>query len=251
VTFNYKANESVREVYRLLNEYYKEYYGEKEEIENKTADPDDDDIEDQLSKAIDETKQESVKRAMLFQSVETGANGVVFIKSHIDEFYELGEKIIRDLFTTQQKKTKFTNRMLPIMRVCRAKIEDIINTSGELFDQHFLKEPCTFAINFNKRLNNDIQRDDVIKELAALVSQKNILNKVNLKEPKKTILVEVIKGLCCITVVQDYILLKKYNLNELTTKPDSAKEEQSENAEKEPENNSQDPVETKDPEDEN
>jgi tRNA acetyltransferase TAN1 len=74
---------------------------------------------------------------------------------------------------------------------------------------------------------------------------------VNLKEPKKTILVEVIKGLCCITVVTDYITLKKYNLNELTTKPDSAKEEQSVNAEKEPEENSQDPAETKDPEDEN
>lgn len=247
MTFNYKANESVREVYRLLNEYYKEYYGGKEAIEVKTADPDDDDIEDQLSKAIDDTKQESAKKAMLFQSVDTGANGVVFIKSHIDEFYELGERIIRDLFTTQQKKTKFTNRMLPIMRTCRAKLDDIINTSGELFDQHFLKEPCTFAINFNKRLNNDIQRDDVIKELAALVSQKNMLNKVNLKEPKKTILVEVIKGLCCITVVTDYILLKKYNLNELTTKPESAKADQ---AEKEPEENSQDPVDTKEPEDE-
>ncbi|XP_070496125.1 THUMP domain-containing protein 1 homolog [Chironomus tepperi] len=241
VTFNYKANDSVREVYRLLNEYYREYFGGKGEIENKVADPDiDDDIEDQLSKAIDKTKQESEKKAMLFQSVDTGANGVVFIKSNIDEFFELGEKIIRDLFTTQQKKTKFTNRMLPIMRTCRAKMEDIVNTSGELFDQHFLKEPSTFAIIFNKRLNNDIQRDDVIKELAALVSQKNMLNKVNLKEPKKTILVEIIKGLCCLTVVTDYILLKKYNLNELTTKPDSNKAEK---AEKEPEEKVQDPVE--------
>lgn len=184
---------------------------------------------------------------MLFQSVDTGANGVVFIKSQIDEFYELGEKIIRDLFTTQQKKTKFTNRMLPIMRTCRAKLDDIINTSGELFDQHFLKEPCTFAINFNKRLNNDIQRDDVIKELAALVSQKNMRNKVNLKEPKKTILVEVIKGLCCITVVTDYILLKKYNLNELTSKAENVMVDQ---AEKQSEENPQDSVETKDPEDE-
>lgn len=74
--------------------------------------------------------------------------------------------------------------MLPIEIVCKAKMEDIKNAAGELFDKHFLKEPSTFAINFNKRFNNDIQRDEVIKELADLVSMKNIGNKVNLKDPQ-------------------------------------------------------------------
>ena len=58
------------------------------------------------------------------------------------------------------------------------------NAAGLLFDLHFLKEPSTFAINFNKRFNNDIQRDEVIKELADLVTMKNIGNTVNLKEPQ-------------------------------------------------------------------
>lgn len=226
VTFNYKAKESVREVYKLLNEYHREYYGGKAENESPSnennEDEDEDDIDAQLSKAISDTKKETEKKTNLFQSVETGANGCVFIKSNIDEFYEFGERVIRDLSRLTYKKTKFTNRMVPILKVCRANMEDIINTSGELFDDHFLKEPCTFAINFNKRFNNDIQRDTVIKELASLVSQKNLMNKVNLKEPKKTILVEVIKGLCCITVINDYILLKKYNLNELSLKSENS-----------------------------
>lgn len=219
VTFNYKQKECLREIYKLLNEYHKEYYGNSNEQQDATV-PDDEDIEDQLSKAITDTKQESAKKSNIFNAMETGANGCLFVKASIDEYHELGEKLIRDLSALSFKKTKFTNRMVPIDIVCRTNMEAIKNASGELFDQHFLKEPSTFAIIFNKRLNNDVQREDVIKELASLVSQKNILNKVDLKNAKKTILVEVIKGLCCITVLNDYFLLKKYNLNELSVKTD-------------------------------
>jgi tRNA acetyltransferase TAN1 len=66
----------------------------------------------------------------------------------------------------------------------QAKIEDMKNAAGVLFDKHFLKEPSTFAINFNKRFNNDLNRDEVIKELAELVAMKNPGNKVNLKNPE-------------------------------------------------------------------
>ncbi|KAG5680594.1 hypothetical protein PVAND_010090 [Polypedilum vanderplanki] len=222
VTYNFKEKESVREIYKLLNEYYQDQHNaEKNEETPKNKEGSDDeeeeeeDITKQLNAEIDKAKQETKEKSNLFQALETGTNSCVFIKTTIEDYRNLCFKIVKDLFDTKVKKTRFTNRFIPVDRVCRANITDIVNNAGELFDLHFLKESSTFAINFNRRCNNDIIRDDVIKELAALVTQKNIKNKVNLKFPEKTILVEIIKGLCLISIIPDYIKLRKYNLNEI------------------------------------
>lgn len=55
----------------------------------------------------------------------------------------------------------------------------------------------------------------VIQELAKLIDFKNSAHKVDLKMPKVAIIVEVIKGLCCISILPDYFKLKKYNIHEL------------------------------------
>lgn len=211
VTCNFKERDATKECYKLLNEYYK---GDGE-IQVVQPDEDDDDIAGQLKKEIEKTQQEVKERNQLFTSVTTGVQNLLFIRSAIGDPTELGVKIMRDLAATKLKKTKFTLRMLPIAAVTKTKMEDITNAAGELFDKHFLKEPCTFAINFNKRYNHDTSREEVINELAALVSLKNPHNKVNLKEPQKSVVVEVVKGLCMIAVVPDYLKLKKYNLHEL------------------------------------
>lgn len=52
----------------------------------------------------------------------------------------------------------------------------------------------------------------------------NPKNKVDLTNPELTIIVEVIKAVCCISVVKDYTLYRKYNVQEVvkedTPKPD-------------------------------
>jgi tRNA acetyltransferase TAN1 len=220
VTYNFKEKESVREIYKLLNEYYQKQQPPKAEGElpenDDGEDDDEEDITKQLSAEIVKTQQETQEKSNLFQAVETGTNNCVFIKTSISVNHrELGFSIINDLFATKMKKTRFSNRLIPIDRVCRANITEITATAGALFDLHFLSGSSTFAINFNRRCNGDVKRDDVIRELAALVTQKNMKNKVNLKNPQKTVLIEIIKGLCCLSVIPDYLKLRKYNLNEL------------------------------------
>jgi tRNA acetyltransferase TAN1 len=169
----------------------------------------------QLSNAIDNSKKEIKEKAKIFQALESSQKGNVFIRADIPEFYELIINIVNDLARTKVRKTKLINRIIPIENVCRANLEEIVNAAGELFDKHFLKEPHTFAINFNRKLNKSIDRDDAISRLADLIHQKNIKNKVNLKEPERTVIVEIQKGLCMLSVVPDYIKLKKYNLHSL------------------------------------
>ena len=60
--------------------------------------------------------------------------------------------------------------------------------------------------------------------IAGLVGKLNPKNKVDLTNPELTIIVEVIKAVCCISVVKDYTLYRKYNVQEVmkedTPKPD-------------------------------
>lgn len=229
VTCNFRERDSIRECYMLLNEYHnksnKQESGVKAEaVKTEEAD---DDIESQLKDQIAKTKQEVKDRAQNFNSVDTGVQNLIFIKTTIPDPVKLGTEIIRDLAESKKKKTKVTLRFLPIETVCKANIADIKSAGDKLFDKHFT-EPTTFGINFNKRFNNDVSREEVIKELADIVSQKNEANKVNLKEPQKSIIVEIIKGHCLLTVVNDFLKLKKYNVNELWTKRDVTTEEGSE-----------------------
>lgn len=43
----------------------------------------------------------------------------------------------------------------------------------------------------------------------------NPKNKVDLTSPELTIIVEVIKAVCCVSVVRDYTLYRKYNVQEV------------------------------------
>ncbi len=43
----------------------------------------------------------------------------------------------------------------------------------------------------------------------------NPLNKVDLTNPELSIIIEIIKSVCCVSVLKDYMLFRKYNLQEV------------------------------------
>lgn len=220
-TCNFREKDCVRECYNILNQYADELYGpmnklSQDDCEEALHAAEELDIADDLQKQIDATKTTSKSpESYRFQMVNTGAVNCVFIKTTLDDPLELGIKIISDIALTKQQKSRYLLRLVPVEAVCKANLPDILNAGGKLFDKHFLKEGHTFSIIFNKRYNNVIKRDDVIHELANVVSQKNIHNKVDLRNPELSVIVEVIKGMCCLSVVESYLKYKKYNIVEL------------------------------------
>lgn len=48
-----------------------------------------------------------------------------------------------------------------------------------------------------------------------IVGSLNSENKVDLTNPQYTVVVEIIKAVCCLSVVKDYVLFRKYNLQEV------------------------------------
>lgn len=238
-TCNFREKDCVRECYNLLNEYADQNSENDEKNVEKSPDDaignekpnaepgtrgedDDDDVEEedissQLEKEIKSANRQQKTNQNRFQQVQTKVPNCIFIRTTVEDPNELGVRILRDIFETKKRKTRMLLRFMPVDAVCRSNINDIKNTAGRLFDKVFLNtDPTSFAIIVNKRFNNDVDRMGIIRELADMISFKNSLHKVDLKNAKLTVVIEIVKGLCCISILPDYFLLKKYNVSELT-----------------------------------
>lgn len=237
-TCNFQEKNCVREAYNLLNEYADKLYGPEEGKAvsdlptdvDKTLENEEPDICDDLEKQIADIKC-SGHKLKRFQSVQTSVPNCIFIKADVDEPTKLGSAIVEDIALTKLQKTRYLLRLVPIEATCNTKIEEIISTAGQLFDKHFLGEPTTFSIVFNRRYNNSLSRDLVIKELADLITQKNNSHKADLTKPKLSVIVEIIKGNCLLSVVADYYVHKKYNLYELCVNPEDRNKTDNDKAE--------------------
>nr|XP_020655235.1 THUMP domain-containing protein 1 [Pogona vitticeps] len=228
ITCNMNERKCVAEAYSLLGEYGELLYGpeqftdqdedrssEKEE-EEEEEEEEEDDAEAALKKEVDQIRTSTEQRQRRFQSVESGANNVVFIRTLGVEPDKLVHHILNDMHVTKKKKTRVILRMLPVLGTCKAFMEDMKRYSETFFEPWF-KSPLkgTFQIVYKARNNSHLNRVRVINELAGVVGHLNPENKVDLSNPEFTIVVEVIKNICCLSVVKDYVLFRKYNLQEV------------------------------------
>ncbi|XP_063510645.1 THUMP domain-containing protein 1 isoform X1 [Pongo pygmaeus] len=180
----------------------------------------DDDAEAALKKEVGDIKASTEMRLRRFQSVESGANNVVFIRTLGIEPEKLVHHILQDMYKTKKKKTRVILRMLPISGTCKAFLEDM-KKYAETFLEPWFKAPNkgTFQIVYKSRNNSHVNREEVIRELAGIVCTLNSENKVDLTNPQYTVVVEIIKAVCCLSVVKDYMLFRKYNLQEVVKSP--------------------------------
>ncbi|XP_059979076.1 THUMP domain-containing protein 1 [Lagenorhynchus albirostris] len=220
ITCNMNERKCVEEAYSLLNEYGDDMYG-PEKFADKDQQPsgseaEDDDVEAALKKEVGDIKASTEMRLRRFQSVESGANNVVFIRTLGIEPEKLVHHILQDIYKTKKKKTRVILRMLPISGTCKAFLEDM-KKYAETFLEPWFKAPNkgTFQIVYKSRNNSHMNREEVIKELAGIVGSLNSENKVDLTNPQYTVVVEIIKAVCCLSVVKDYTLFRKYNLQEV------------------------------------
>ncbi|XP_065707231.2 THUMP domain-containing protein 1 [Patagioenas fasciata] len=222
ITCNMNERKCVGEAYSLLGEYGDLLYGpeqfsdHEERLSGSEREEDEDDVEAALKKEVGQIRTSTEQKLRRFQSVESGANNVVFIRTQGIEPENLVHHILKDMHATKKKKTRVILRMLPISGTCKAFMEDM-KKYAETFFEPWFKAPNkgTFQIVYKARNNSHMSREEVIKELAGIVGSLNPENKVDLNNPQYTIVVEIIKNVCCLSVVRDYILFRKYNLQEV------------------------------------
>ncbi|KAJ6659766.1 hypothetical protein lerEdw1_018482 [Lerista edwardsae] len=224
ITCNMNERKCVAEAYSLLGEYGEQLYGPEQFTDpaegrlsgNEEEEEDEDDAEAALKKEVDQIRASTEEKRRRFQSVESGANNVVFIRTLGVEPEKLVHHILKDMHATKKKKTRVILRMLPVAGTCKAFLEDMKRYSETFFEPWF-KSPQkgTFQIVYKARNNSHLSREEVIKELAGIVGHLNAENKVDLSNPEFTIVVEIIRNICCLSVVKDYVLFRKYNLQEV------------------------------------
>ncbi|CAI5681041.1 unnamed protein product [Oreochromis niloticus] len=230
ITCNMNERKCTAEALNLLGEYADKLYGLEKLQENTGSSSEEEEAEEEdvdvaLKKEVAQLRASETKQERRFQALDSGANNVIFIRTQNIESDKLVHHILSDLHTTKKKKSRVILRMLPVTGTCKAFQEDMVKYLTTFLEPWFKTPSCaTYQIAFKARNSNHNKRDEIIKSIASLVGKMNPKNKVDLTNPELTIIVEVIKTVCCLSVVKDYTLYRKYNVQEVVkddiSKPD-------------------------------
>ncbi|KAG5238380.1 THUMP domain-containing protein [Salix suchowensis] len=183
----------------------------QEKVEEKSIDRL---IEDELKELGDKNKRR-------FLSLDSGCNGVVFVQMRKIDGDPCPKDIVQHIMTstasTRKHMSRFIMRVLPIEVACYASEEEISRAITPVVEKYFpvdTQDPLKFAVMYEARANSGIDRMKIINSVAKSVPGPH---KVDLGNPDKTIVVEIVKTVCLIGVIEKYKELSKYNLRQLTS----------------------------------
>jgi tRNA acetyltransferase TAN1 len=129
---------------------------------------------------------------------KTGVSGLITAKTTRDPFDVI--KKLREILHERPYEFRYSLRIIPIEKVVRTDLGEIQSASTEFGLR--IKEKETFRITLEKRFTQAHTRD-IIEAAAA-----NIRREVNLNNPDKILLIEVVGGLTGLSLIKpDEILV--------------------------------------------
>ncbi|XP_024370617.1 uncharacterized protein [Physcomitrium patens] len=176
-------------------------------------------IDELLAAEIDEIR---TKKKARFSGCETGCHGVVFVRMFKDAAaqrspMELAEAIIRDAAATKKSRTRYSMRLIPVETTCYASAAEVAKAAKAMVARHFPVgegyPTFKFAVAIEARANTSIDKMELINAVAKIVPQPH---SVDLRNPQKTILLQIVKTTCALGIVREFKELAKYNLRMLT-----------------------------------
>ena len=123
---------------------------------------------------------------------KTGVSGLIAAKSSLSPS-EIVEKL-RDLLKDRQYEFRYSLRIIPIQKVTRTDLQEIEQIVTQLSST--IKENETFRVTVEKRFTQLSSRN-IIEAAAA-----NINRRVNLTNPDKIVLIEIIGGYTGISILK-------------------------------------------------
>ena len=128
---------------------------------------------------------------------KTGVKGLIAARSAFNPF-EVIEKL-RKMMKEHPSEFRYSLRMIPIDKVVRTDLEEIKKGAAEMASK--IAEDETFRVTVEKRFS-EIQTNEIIKAVAD-----NVERNVDLSNPKKTFLIEVVGSLTGMSVVNPLDIL--------------------------------------------
>ncbi|KAF2076046.1 hypothetical protein CYY_002660 [Polysphondylium violaceum] len=110
-------------------------------------------------------------------------------------------------------KIRFTAKMVPITRTCRASDVDFYPIMKDVIKEKFENiKPNSFGIEMRTRNNHTLNKNDTIKDVAAMVDPEV---KVDLSNPEYVFIIEVIKSSVATSILSIYRELLKFNIRDM------------------------------------
>jgi len=122
---------------------------------------------------------------------KTGISGLIGAKTTFQPHEAIRK--LRKLLEERPYEFRYSLRIIPIQEVVQTDLDEITEKATQLAVE--IEENNSFRITVEKR-HSDISRRDIIEAVA-----RNIHRKVDLKNPQKIILIEVVGGLTGISVI--------------------------------------------------
>ncbi|EAL61484.1 hypothetical protein DDB_G0291908 [Dictyostelium discoideum AX4] len=206
---NGREVQATKDLYNLLNEYVNENNNNNN---NKNDNNDDFDFNKAFEQELQQVKETTGKSAP-YKKYTLKCNGIAFMafkeNSNIDPI-SLTSRIFKDCETSKTLKTKEISRLIPISKFIH--LSNMMEEIKILIDKYFcdpIEKIIKYKIEFKSRNNEKINKMEYIQEIAKLI---NPNHKVDLNNPELTIIIEIIKFYCGVSIVSNYNECKRFNL---------------------------------------
>jgi len=177
------------------------------------------------------------KKSRRISIVQLGIKGLILLRINDDAInpVRLVRAVFEDLERTGQQKTRFCCRLIPLNCMCKASADEIIAIAKPLIQAHFGGGAASgvkalklakkggkgkggggkkFAVHIKRRSNTSVEKMPLIEALAGEVGMDHT---VNLSAPDSVVVVEVLKGLAGVAVVDGFTRFKGFNFQTYKT----------------------------------
>ncbi|CAD5232526.1 unnamed protein product [Bursaphelenchus xylophilus] len=241
VLISVEGNEkgAVREFYNLLDAFVDSekaagrIYSSKPEVQEEHEGKVD--AADELAAAcaeLSEKKGKNLEKTYIRpKQFPTNVKNLIFFQMpcSVSELYELGSRFIEKCQT--MRCCRYVARCVPFENVTSVDLAVLEQEIGKVIERHFglaTDKKDTFNLEFKARCNDKISFEDIIKIVNFHMKNFAPLCKVNLSNPDKSIVVQVINKAVLIGCVNNYVGLRRYS-----TKPKGSSEVDSDISEEE------------------
>ena len=184
-----------------------------------------DDVDASLQKEVKALKKSRAnKNRNRFSQVNSGVNNVLFIRTTLPDPNRIVDSIFSDVLDSGKGQSRFIMRFMPVLNTCRAdaeKIKALAQTVLKPFFGELNEDGHSYAVMFKARNSNLIGSSDVQELIWKVVIEMSIKNRVDLTTPEYVIHVNIMRTICCMSVLNNYKKYSKYNLQELTSSKSS------------------------------
>ncbi|XP_017482678.1 PREDICTED: THUMP domain-containing protein 1-like [Rhagoletis zephyria] len=218
VTCNNKEFFALRESYDLLNQTADKLYGVYGESKSD-KDQAEDDIEASIAAEVATLKSSSERR---FIQADTKCKNILFIRTN-DPQVEPNQTvatILGEIGKTKMANCRHICRFLPVVSTFKAtEPEKFESTFKTLFELHAPKTDHSFSVMVKIRNNAGFTSSTQLKETTVSLIREIRPNwNLNYDEPSIMVAVNICQRAGCLSILENYFDLAKYNLVEYANK---------------------------------